>query len=86
MVVASIVGQSRFEPGKWGVSTKTMQEKKAAEADNTRQPTPQLSHFSAADYKCVYEPSSDTFLFLDALEKEQNFLRDLRPTYCVEIG
>mmetsp|Transcript_26811 Transcript_26811/g.67405 ORF Transcript_26811/g.67405 Transcript_26811/m.67405 type:complete len:219 (+) Transcript_26811:143-799(+) len=49
-------------------------------------PTPSLSHLSRADYAQVYEPSTDTFLFLDALEQERATLLALRPAVCVEIG
>ncbi|TPX58947.1 hypothetical protein PhCBS80983_g02750 [Powellomyces hirtus] len=49
-------------------------------------PTPSLSHFKRSDYQHIYEPAEDTFLFLDALEKEQGFLTDLNPTVCLEIG
>ena len=48
--------------------------------------TPQLAHFNREDYRKIYEPSSDTFLFLDALEKEEQFLRELQPSLCLEIG
>lgn len=34
----------------------------------------------------VYEPSEDTFLFLEALEADEKFLRELDPLICVEIG
>lgn len=49
-------------------------------------PTPDLSHLKAADYRNVYEPAEDTFLFLDALEKEKEFLEGRDPTICLEIG
>lgn len=34
----------------------------------------------------VYEPSEDTFLFLDALESEINFIKSIKPTVIAEIG
>nr|XP_009862427.1 hemK methyltransferase family member 2-like isoform X2 [Ciona intestinalis] len=47
-------------------------------------PTPDYTHVS--DYKDVYEPAEDTFLLLDALEKEKSFLESVRPTITVEVG
>lgn len=49
-------------------------------------PTPDYSHFKQSDYEEIYEPSEDTFLFLDALEKDINYLKSLNPLYAVEIG
>lgn len=49
--------------------------------------TPDYSHFSQADYDIIYEPSEDTFLFLDALESDIHSLNDhVRPEVIVEIG
>ncbi|CAR25140.1 S-adenosylmethionine-dependent methyltransferase [Lachancea thermotolerans CBS 6340] len=48
-------------------------------------PTPHVS----CDYDKVYEPSEDSFLILDALEKEQAFLRTYfrsKPTVVCEVG
>lgn len=40
-----------------------------------------LKHFSE-----VYQPSEDTFLFLDALESELDFIVNMKPTVIAEIG
>ncbi|KAG6814024.1 hypothetical protein H0H92_003874 [Tricholoma furcatifolium] len=49
-------------------------------------PTPDLSHLTAKDYDHVYEPAEDTFILLDALEKDEQELKDLRPLISLEIG
>ncbi|KAG0253602.1 HemK methyltransferase member 2 [Actinomortierella ambigua] len=49
-------------------------------------PTPDLSHLKQADYNHVYEPSEDTFLFLDAFEDDQKYLETLKPAISLEIG
>ena len=41
-------------------------------------PTPSLVHLSKGDYDRVYEPSEDSFLFLDALEKDIDCLKELK--------
>eukprot|EP00124_Ichthyophonus_hoferi_P002191 Ihof_evm14s139 gene=Ihof_evmTU14s139 len=46
-------------------------------------PTPDLT---GIDYDSVYEPAEDTFLFLDALEKDLAFLKALEPKVCLEVG
>ncbi|XP_031567248.1 methyltransferase N6AMT1-like [Actinia tenebrosa] len=49
-------------------------------------PTPVISHLSSKDYQDVYEPAEDSFLMMDALEKDVEFLKERRPTLCVEVG
>ncbi|KAG0146837.1 hypothetical protein CROQUDRAFT_670889 [Cronartium quercuum f. sp. fusiforme G11] len=49
-------------------------------------PTPDLSHLTSDDYRDVYEPAEDTFILLDALEADSDFLHSLKPLICVEIG
>lgn len=34
----------------------------------------------------IYEPREDTFFFIEALNKEKNFLYNLKPKICLEIG
>jgi len=50
-------------------------------------PTPSISHLTKQDLLNVYEPAEDTYLFLDALWHERDFLKiTLCPNICVEIG
>ncbi len=45
---------------------------------------PDMSHLKSSDYKKVYEPSDDTWLFVDALLAERDNLADAR--ISLEIG
>ncbi|TFK30387.1 methylase [Coprinopsis marcescibilis] len=49
-------------------------------------PTPDISHLTAKDYDSIYEPAEDTFLLLDALEAEEQALKDSKPSICLEVG
>ncbi|WKY05349.1 hypothetical protein Q1695_005952 [Nippostrongylus brasiliensis] len=48
-------------------------------------PTP-LYKLNAVQQQSVYEPSEDTFLLLDAIEKDIEKLRDSSPEIILEIG
>lgn len=48
--------------------------------------TPILGNIGEEDFEQVYEPAEDSFLMLDALEKEDGFLQNLKPAVCVEVG
>ena len=40
--------------------------------------TPNFSHITSEDLQHIYEPAEDTFLLLDALEKDLHSLKDIR--------
>ncbi|GAV05880.1 hypothetical protein RvY_15943 [Ramazzottius varieornatus] len=48
--------------------------------------TPNTSHLSQPRFSSVYEPAEDSFLFLDALEKDWSTITALRPALCLEMG
>lgn len=51
-----------------------------------RKPTPVLSHITEKDLENVYEPAEDSFLFMDALNLDEQFLFSLKPLTVLEIG
>lgn len=57
---------------------------KSAEDDYL--PTPAFTCMTAADKALVYEPAEDTMLFLDALAKDRDFLRNRKPSVVLEVG
>ncbi|XP_018327185.1 hemK methyltransferase family member 2 [Agrilus planipennis] len=42
--------------------------------------------FDLSKFKNVYEPSEDTFLFLDTLEQELQLILSIKPDFVVEVG
>ncbi|KAK8812013.1 hypothetical protein WA538_003966 [Blastocystis sp. DL] len=48
--------------------------------------TPDLTHIDWKEYAKIYEPDQDSFLFLDALEKEISFIQQVQPSLLLEIG
>ncbi|XP_056157136.1 methyltransferase N6AMT1 isoform X2 [Lampris incognitus] len=49
-------------------------------------PTPVYSHVGRGAFREVYEPAEDSFLLLDALERDAAELRRMSPSVCVEVG
>ena len=48
---------------------------------------PDLNHLARADFEQVYEPSDDTYLFLDGILSECDYIKSVvNPKICVEIG
>uniref|UniRef100_T1GC44 Methyltransferase small domain-containing protein n=1 Tax=Megaselia scalaris TaxID=36166 RepID=T1GC44_MEGSC len=49
--------------------------------------TPSINHLTPQDYQNIYEPAEDSFLLLDALEKDLDYIqKKLSPKVCLEIG
>ncbi|KAM6893172.1 methyltransferase N6AMT1 [Lycodopsis pacificus] len=49
-------------------------------------PTPVYSHAGRGDFRDVYEPAEDSFLLIDALEKDAELLQQMSPCVCLEVG
>ncbi|XP_062301585.1 methyltransferase N6AMT1 [Scomber scombrus] len=53
---------------------------------STSYPTPIYSHAGRGDFTDVYEPSEDSFLLIDALEKDAERIQQISPCVCLEVG
>ncbi|XP_059919371.1 methyltransferase N6AMT1 isoform X2 [Gadus macrocephalus] len=49
-------------------------------------PTPLYAHAGRGRFEDVYEPAEDSFLFIDALERDADELQGLSPSVCLEVG
>ncbi|KAJ0009370.1 hypothetical protein NQD34_001072 [Periophthalmus magnuspinnatus] len=49
-------------------------------------PTPFYSHTGRGEFSEVYEPAEDSFLLIDALEKDAEMLKERSPSVCLEVG
>lgn len=48
--------------------------------------TPVYSHAGRGHFRDVYEPAEDSFLLVDALEKDAETLQRMSPRVCLEVG
>ncbi|XP_043557140.1 methyltransferase N6AMT1 isoform X2 [Chiloscyllium plagiosum] len=48
--------------------------------------TPFSPHVGHGEYADVYDPAEDTFLLMDALEKDVKEIKQLCPRICLEVG
>ncbi|XP_048054143.1 methyltransferase N6AMT1 [Megalobrama amblycephala] len=49
-------------------------------------PTPLYAHAGRGSFSDVYDPAEDSFLLIDALEKDADRLKGSRPSVCLEVG
>uniref|UniRef100_A0A8C1HKW8 Methyltransferase HEMK2 n=1 Tax=Cyprinus carpio carpio TaxID=630221 RepID=A0A8C1HKW8_CYPCA len=49
-------------------------------------PTPLYAPAGHGSFSDVYEPAEDSFLLMDALEKDADQLKGSRPSVCLEVG
>lgn len=55
-------------------------------ASTSKMETPYQTHINQADFDHVYEPAEDSFLLIDALEKDLEYLKKTQPLFCIEVG
>ncbi|CAH1774223.1 unnamed protein product [Owenia fusiformis] len=49
--------------------------------------TPDYSHLTKSSiFEEIYEPAEDTFLLLDAIEKDYKNIKSIKPLVCLEVG
>lgn len=48
--------------------------------------TPYQDHIAKTEFDFVYEPAEDSYLLIDALEKDLNYLKARNPIFCLEVG
>lgn len=48
--------------------------------------TPYQDHIDKTEFDFVYEPAEDSYLLIDALEKDLNYLKARNPIFCLEVG
>lgn len=48
--------------------------------------TPYQNHIDKSEFEHVYEPAEDSFLLIDAIEKDLDLLKARSPALCLEVG